>query len=96
MTKFSQKDLEQALYEFNPHIHNYKKAVQTIFSYIADVVKNGDEIVIRGFGKFVPGKTTPREVTPPTTGVPVKCPSRIRIKFKPSKRLKDFLNEGGD
>ncbi len=54
----------------------------------------GDKIEIRGFGSFRTRQRKPRVGRNPKTGERVEVPAKKIPFFKPSKELKDLVNEG--
>jgi integration host factor subunit beta len=66
--------------------------VETIFESIIKSLQGGDKIEIRGFGSF---RTRPRKARigrNPKTGARVEVPAKKIPYFKPSKELKDIVN----
>jgi len=69
--------------------------VETIFDSIIESIQKGDKIEIRGFGSFRTRQRKPRMGRNPKTGERVEVPAKKIPFFKPSKELKDLVNEGG-
>ena len=69
--------------------------VETIFDSIIESLQNGDKIEIRGFGSFRTRQRQPRVGRNPKTGARVEVPAKRIPYFKPSKELKDLVNEDG-
>ena len=69
--------------------------VETIFDSIVRSLRAGDKIEIRGFGSFRTRQRKPRVGRNPKTGDRVDVPAKKIPFFKPSKELKDLVNEGG-
>jgi len=67
--------------------------VETIFDSVVRSLRAGDKIEIRGFGSFRTRQRKPRMGRNPKTGELVEVPAKIPF-FKPSKELKDLVNEG--
>jgi len=65
--------------------------VETIFDNIAALQK-GEKIEIRGFGSFRTRERRGRVGRNPKTGEKVEVPAKKIPYFKPSKELKDFVN----
>jgi integration host factor subunit beta len=64
--------------------------------YVFDIVKalrGGDKIEIRGFGSFRTRQRQPRIGRNPKTGTRVEVPAKKIPFFKPSKELKDLVND---
>ena len=71
--------------------------VETIFDSIVHSLRAGDKIEIRGFGSFRTRQRNSRVGRNPKTGDRVDVPAKKIPFFKPSKELKDLVNqsEGG-
>jgi integration host factor subunit beta len=69
--------------------------VETIFDSVVRSLRAGDKIEIRGFGSFRTRQRKPRMGRNPKTGEKVEVPAKKIPFFKPSKELKDLVNEGG-
>src|SRR5579863_9098735 len=68
--------------------------VETIFDSVVRSLCAGDKIEIRGFGSFRTRQRKPRMGRNPKTGERVEVPAKKIPFFKPSKELKDLVNEG--
>ncbi|HVI07678.1 MAG TPA: HU family DNA-binding protein [Candidatus Binatia bacterium] len=68
--------------------------VETIFDSVVRSLRAGDKIEIRGFGSFRTRQRKPRTGRNPKTGDKVEVPAKKIPFFKPSKELKDLVNEG--
>jgi integration host factor subunit beta len=68
--------------------------VETIFDSIVRSLRAGDKIEIRGFGSFRTRQRKPRVGRNPKTGARVEVPAKKIPFFKPSKELKDLVNNG--
>jgi integration host factor subunit beta len=66
--------------------------VETIFESIIEALQKGDKIEIRGFGSFRTRQRRGRIGRNPKTGAKVDVPPKKIPFFKPSKELKDFVN----
>lgn len=67
--------------------------VEAIFDSIVKSLRGGDKIEIRGFGSFRTRQRQARIGRNPKTGTRVEVPSKRIPYFKPSKELKDLVNE---
>lgn len=67
--------------------------VEAIFSSVVKSLKDGDKIEIRGFGSFRTRQRQSRVGRNPKTGARVEVPAKRIPYFKPSKELKDLVNE---
>jgi integration host factor subunit beta len=68
--------------------------VETIFDSVVRSLRAGDKIEIRGFGSFRTRQRKPRVGRNPKTGERVEVPAKKIPFFKPSKELKDLVNDG--
>ena len=68
--------------------------VDTVFDAVIQALQAGDKIEIRGFGSFRIRQRKPRTGRNPKTGEKVEVPAKKIPFFKPSKELKDLVNEG--
>jgi len=66
--------------------------VDTIFDSVVRSLRVGDKIEIRGFGSFHTRQRKPRVGRNPKTGDRVEVPAKKIPFFKPSKELKDLVN----
>lgn len=69
--------------------------VEAVFESIVRSLRTGDKIEIRGFGSFRTRERQARVGRNPKTGVRVEVPAKRIPYFKPSKELKDLVNEDG-
>jgi integration host factor subunit beta len=67
--------------------------VETIFDSVVRALRTGDKIEIRGFGSFRTRQRKPRVGRNPKTGDRVEVPPKKIPFFKPSKELKDRVNQ---
>ncbi len=67
--------------------------VNLFFETIREAILAGEEIEIRGFGSFRVRQRTSRSGRNPRTGEPVKVPPKKVLYFKPSKLLKELINQ---
>lgn len=67
--------------------------VETIFDSIIGALQKDDKIEIRGFGSFRTRQRQGRVGRNPKTGEKVEVPSKRIPYFKPSKELKDIVND---
>ena len=66
--------------------------VEAIFESIVRALHTGDKIEIRGFGSFRTRERQGRVGRNPKTGERVEVPAKRIPYFKPSKELKDVVN----
>ena len=69
-----------------------KTIVETIFDSIIAALQKGEKIEIRGFGSFRTRERRGRVGRNPKTGEKVEVRAKKIPYFKPSKELKDFVN----
>src|ERR1044072_5190244 len=67
--------------------------VEAIFEAVVRSLRTGDKIEIRGYGSFRTRQRQPRVGRNPKTGTRVEVPSKRIPYFKPSKELKDLVNQ---
>ena len=67
-------------------------AIDATFDVISDVLTNGDDIHLTGFGSFTIAECAARKGRNPRTGKPIKIVASRQPKFKASKGLKDAAN----
>lgn len=78
--------------ELNIPKQEAEQGVNMFFEAIKEALLKGEEIEIRGFGSFRFRKRTSRAGRNPRTGEPVKVPPKKVLYFKPSKLLKELIN----
>lgn len=71
-------------------------AVEAIFESIIAALQADDKIEIRGFGSFRTRERRGRTGRNPKTGQKVDVPAKKIPYFKPSKELKDYVNNARD
>jgi integration host factor subunit beta len=69
--------------------------VEAILDSVVRALRTGDKIEIRGFGSFRTRQRQPRVGRNPKTGARVDVPAKRIPYFKPSKELKDLVNNDG-
>ena len=69
--------------------------VEAIFDAVVRSLKENDKIEIRGFGSFRTRQRQSRIGRNPKTGSRVEVPAKRIPYFKPSKELKDLVNQPG-
>ena len=62
-------------------------AADALIEAIAEALKRGDRVELKGFGSFSVIETKARAGRNPRTGKPVQIPAGRRVRFKPSKSL---------
>ena len=68
--------------------------VDTLFESVIKALRDGDKLEVRGFGSFRVRQRNARVGRNPKTGEKVEVPAKRVPYFKPSKELKDLINDG--
>ena len=68
--------------------------VETVFESIKEALAHNEKIEIRGFGNFRLKERQPRNARNPKTGEKVEVPSKMAVRFKAGKALREALNPG--
>jgi len=79
--------------EFNLDRASAKKLVECILESMVEVLMSGKRIEMRGFGVLKLKKLKGTFVKNPRNGIEVFVAERYTVRFKPSKRLLERLNE---
>lgn len=66
--------------------------VDTLFESVIKALRAGDKLEVRGFGSFRVRQRNARVGRNPKTGEKVEVPAKRVPYFKPSKELKDVIN----
>jgi len=66
--------------------------IDAIFGSIVKALRRGEKTECRGFGIFRTRQRRPRIGRNPKTGARVEVPAKKILYFKPSKELKDLVN----
>lgn len=72
-----------------------EKWINAIFNIAGDVISEGDDLYIGGFGRFKVLPTPERRVKIPDTGEVVVKPAGNRVKFSVAERIKRGINHIG-
>ena len=67
--------------------------VETFFEGVIEAVAADDKVEIRGFGSFRTRQRNARTRRNPKTGDKVEVPAKRVPYFKPSKELRDMVNQ---
>ena len=92
----SRKKLIKQLKEKNPHLNQSEiETIIDIFSKnISNSLEKGNSIEIRGLGRFYVKKLKENfNARNPSTNELIYKPERIKVRFKPAKKLKQIINE---
>ncbi len=68
------------------------EAVESILETLKEKLELGDKVKLSGFGNFVIRKKDVRKGRNPKTGEEMEISARKVLTFKPSQKLKDFIN----
>lgn len=69
------------------------RVLETFTSTITDTLKNGDQVVIPGFGSFSTLNRSARTGRNPQTGEPINIQASRVPKFKAGKNLKEAVEQ---
>ena len=92
----SRKKLITQLKEKNPKLNQSElETVIDIFSEsISNALRNGNNVEIRGLGRWYSKKLKENfNARNPATNELIYKPERIKVRFRPSKNLKEIINE---
>jgi len=91
--KRSKNDFVNALTEVGLQITDANKVVNSFISVIQKSLKNGNDVLLNNFGKFVVRKMKGYTFKNPKTMVSTEIKEHYKIKFIPSKNLKKAIND---
>ena len=69
------------------------RIVESLFAIIKDDLKNGNDVMISGFGKWTVKAKKARKGRNPQTGKAITIDARKVVTFKPSAVLRDKVND---
>lgn len=69
-----------------------ERIVRNTFDVITRHLKDGNRVMVAGFGIFEAKHVSARTARNPRTGDTVEVPARNKAKFTPAKALKDAIN----
>jgi len=67
--------------------------IDCMLETIVESIKEEEAVSFIGFGSFVPVRKRPREIYLPGADKKIHVKEKLGIRFKPSKRLKEILEE---
>lgn len=70
-----------------------KKALDSVLEVITEALKENEEVLLTGFGKFEPRARKATERINPQTGEKIQVPAKVVPKFKKGKNLKESVQE---
>ncbi len=68
--------------------------VETIFDLLKSTLQEGEMVKVAGFGNFVVKEKASRRGRNPQTGDEIEITGRKILTFKPSRILREAINEG--
>ena len=68
------------------------EAVETVLEILKERLESGNKVKLSGFGNFVIRKKDVRKGRNPKTGEEMEISARRVLTFKPSQKLKDYIN----
>lgn len=91
----NKKELVEKVHE---NLENFTKAdsklvVDAVLDTISEGLAEGEDVKLARFGNFEVVHKEARTARNPSTGEPVDVPAKNVVKFKPSKNLKEVVNE---
>jgi len=91
-------ELIRALSEKLPdsQLDDVQLVVNCLLKHMADALVRGERIEIRGFGGFDLHHRAPRVARNPRTGEAVELPTKVVVRFKPGKDMRDRVNASRD
>ncbi|MGF1456565.1 MAG: integration host factor subunit beta [Alphaproteobacteria bacterium] len=91
-------ELVERLARSYPHLYqrDIERAVNRIFTEIAQALARGERVEIRGFGAFTVKHRDARTGRNPRTGDPVDVEAKAVPFFRAGKELREKLNDGID
>ena len=94
MSSMTKAEIIDAVYEKVGGFSKKEAAeiVEAVFDTMKDVLAEGEDIKISGFGKFVVSEKSERVGRNPQTGSPIPISARRVLTFKTSQVLKGILN----
>jgi integration host factor subunit alpha len=70
------------------------EAVESILEILKEELEEGEKVKLSGFGNFVIRQKDVRKGRNPKTGQEMEITARRVLTFKPSQKLKDYINGG--
>lgn len=86
--------IDHLTYKCGLHRSSAIKAVDGIIGKITTSLAAGDDVTLRGFGTLSVVQREERNAVHFKTKEPIVVPAHRAVKFKPSKELKELLNNG--
>ena len=92
----SRQELVNQLKRKNPNLSKIEIeiVIDTFSECIIESLKQGRNVELRGFGTFCIKKIKENySARNPKTGELIYVPEKNKVRFRPSKKLKDFVNK---
>ena len=92
----SREKLKKQIKKKNPKLNNsvIENVIDTFSSSIVEALTKGSNVEIRGLGRWYCKKLKENfNARNPRTNELVYKPERIKVRFKPSKKLNKLINE---
>ncbi len=92
----SREKLIKQLKEKNSHLNQseIETIISTFSQNITRTLKKGNSVEIRGFGRFYIKKLKENfNARNPATNELIYKPERIKVRFRPAKKLKQIVNK---
>ena len=92
----SRTDLIKQLKRKNPNLNHseIETIIENFSASVANALKNGQNVEIRGFGRFISKELKESwNLRNPSTNEVIYKPSRTKVRFKSSKNLIKLLNK---
>ena len=88
-------DLIKQVYASNPKMTKAqaREAIEVILKTIRSNLENGEDVLLSGFGKFNVSDKSARRGRNPQTGESLILDARRVVTFKPSRKLRDKIND---
>ena len=91
----SRPELIKRLKEKNPKLNQIEleKVIDTFSQEIVNALKNGHNVELRDLGVFFTKKIKEKySARNPKTGEKIYVPEKNKVRFRASKKFKDFIN----
>lgn len=70
-----------------------KRNLDLLSETVMSLLEDNDKVILGNLGKIVKGKTKARVGRNPRTGEPIDIPEKIKLSYRPSKEIKDRMEE---
>ncbi len=90
--KRTRKDFIDKLVAAGVQFVDAKKIVDSFIKIIQESLVKGKEVRLKNFGKFIVIKKNESQFINPRTKKITRIPARLKVKFMPSKNLKNLIN----